>query len=135
MFQGKQFLNKSSLLWSYYSSIRTYLKQANTAWNVLIGQTSGNFSLIQSMLSMLWLAWHVLNKLVNFLRSKNALNVYKLSAINVHCIKYARIRGFSLTSILPYKDRFYESVLTRENMGLWEPLFLHILCSDISNYA
>ena len=43
--------------------------------------------------------------------------------------------GFSLTSILPYKGRFYESVLTRENMGQWEPVFLHILCSDISNYA
>ena len=39
--------------------------------------------------------------------------------------------GFSLTRILPYKDRIYDSVLIRENTGQWKPVFSHILCSDI----
>ena len=37
--------------------------------------------------------------------------------------------GFSLTYVLPYKNRIYESVLIRENTGLWKPVFSHILCS------
>ena len=36
---------------------------------------------------------------------------------------------FSLTRILPYKDRVYDSVLIRENMGQWKPVFSHVLCS------
>ena len=37
--------------------------------------------------------------------------------------------GFSLTRILPYKDRIYDSVLIRENMGQWKPVFSHIFRS------
>ena len=36
---------------------------------------------------------------------------------------------FSLTHILPYVDRIYDSVLIRENTGQWKPVFPHILCS------
>ena len=45
------------------------------------------------------------------------------------CIKHARNTGFSLTRILPYKDKIFDFVLIRENMGLWKPVFSHILCS------
>ena len=38
--------------------------------------------------------------------------------------------GFSLTCILPYKDRIYNYVLIRENTGQWTPVFSHILCSN-----
>ena len=41
--------------------------------------------------------------------------------------------GFSLTLILPYKERIVDSVLLRENTGHWKPVFSHILCSDIFN--
>ena len=41
--------------------------------------------------------------------------------------------GFSMTRILPYKDKIYNFVLTRENTGQWKPVFSHILCSDIFN--
>ena len=36
---------------------------------------------------------------------------------------------FSLTCILPHKDRIYDSVIIRENTGQWKPVFSHILCS------
>ena len=36
--------------------------------------------------------------------------------------------GFTLTRILPYKDRIYKSVLIRKKKGQCKPLFLHILC-------
>ena len=36
---------------------------------------------------------------------------------------------FSLTRILPYEDRIYNSVLMRKNTGQWNPVFSHILCS------
>ena len=34
--------------------------------------------------------------------------------------------GFSLTRILPYKDKAYDFVLIQENRGKWKPLFSHI---------
>ena len=37
--------------------------------------------------------------------------------------------GFSLTYILPYKDKIYDFVLIRENKGQWKPVFSHVLCS------
>ena len=37
--------------------------------------------------------------------------------------------GFSLTRILPYKDKIYDFVLIREN-----PVFSHILCSELEAY-
>ena len=37
--------------------------------------------------------------------------------------------GFSLTYILPYKDRIYNSLLIRENKGQWKPVFSDILYS------
>ena len=37
--------------------------------------------------------------------------------------------GFSLTCILPYKDRIVYSILIRENTGQWKPIFSHILYS------
>ena len=37
--------------------------------------------------------------------------------------------GFSLTRILPYKNRIVGSVLIRENTGQWKPVFSNILCS------
>ena len=37
--------------------------------------------------------------------------------------------GFSQTRILSYMDRKVDSVLIRQNMGQWKPVFLHILCS------
>ena len=37
--------------------------------------------------------------------------------------------GFSLTRILPYKDRMVDSILIRENAGQYKPVFSHILCS------
>ena len=36
---------------------------------------------------------------------------------------------FSLTHILPYKDKVVDFVLIRENTGQWKPVFSHILCS------
>ena len=47
-----------------------------------------------------------------------------------HCIKYARI-GFSLTVILPYKDKIYDFVLIEENSRQWKPVFPLILCSAL----
>ena len=38
-------------------------------------------------------------------------------------------QGFSLTLILPYKDKIADFVLIRENKGQWKPVFSHILCS------
>ena len=38
--------------------------------------------------------------------------------------------GFSLTCILPYKDRIYNYVLIREKTGQWKPVFSHILYSN-----
>ena len=38
--------------------------------------------------------------------------------------------GFSLTRIMPYKDRIYDSALIPENTGQQKPLFSHILCID-----
>ena len=40
--------------------------------------------------------------------------------------------GFSLTRILPYRDRIYNSILILENTGQWKPVFSHILCIAIS---
>ena len=37
---------------------------------------------------------------------------------------------FSLTRILPYRDRVLDSVFIRENKGQWKPVFSHILCSE-----
>ena len=37
--------------------------------------------------------------------------------------------GFSLTRILPYKDRIYDSVFKRKNTGQWKPVSSHILSS------
>ena len=42
-----------------------------------------------------------------------------------------RENGFSLSRILPYKDRICDSVLIRENTGQLRPVFLHSLCSVI----
>ena len=39
--------------------------------------------------------------------------------------------GFSLTRILPYRDKIYDFVLMWENTGQWKPVFSHILCSVI----
>ena len=41
--------------------------------------------------------------------------------------------GFSVTCILPYNDTVYDFVLIRENTGHWKPVFLHILCSELSS--
>ena len=38
--------------------------------------------------------------------------------------------GFSLTRILPYKDRILDSDLKWENTGQWKPEFSHVICSD-----
>ena len=38
--------------------------------------------------------------------------------------------GFSVTRILPYKDKIVDFVLIRENTGHSKPVFLHILCSE-----
>ena len=38
--------------------------------------------------------------------------------------------GFSLTRIFLYKDRIYDYVLTREDMGQRKPVFWNILCSE-----
>ena len=35
--------------------------------------------------------------------------------------------GFSLTRILPYKDRIYESVLIRENTGQYSRIFYAVI--------
>ena len=40
-----------------------------------------------------------------------------------------RENGFSLTCILPYKERIGDSVLIPENTGQWKPVFLHLLYS------
>ena len=37
--------------------------------------------------------------------------------------------GFSVTRILPYKDKNVDVVLIRENTGHWKPVFSHSLCS------
>ena len=37
--------------------------------------------------------------------------------------------GFSLTRILPYKDKIYDFVLIQENKGQWKPVFSRILYS------
>ena len=39
--------------------------------------------------------------------------------------------GFSLTHILPYKDRIYDFVRIRENTGQWKPAFSYVLCSEL----
>ena len=39
--------------------------------------------------------------------------------------------GFSLTRILPYKDRIVNFVLIQDNAGQWKAVFLHILYSVI----
>ena len=41
--------------------------------------------------------------------------------------------GFSVTFILPYNDTIYDFVLIRENTGHWKPVFLHILCNELSS--
>ena len=41
--------------------------------------------------------------------------------------------GFSVTCVLPYNDTIYDFVLIRENTGHWKPVFLHILCSELSS--
>ena len=55
---------------------------------------------------------------------------------HVNYIKYARIHAsifkFSLTCILPYKDRIVDSALLRKNNGQWKSVFSHILCSGKS---
>ena len=38
--------------------------------------------------------------------------------------------GFSLTRILPDKDKIYDFVLIRESTAQWKPVFSHIICSD-----
>ena len=38
-----------------------------------------------------------------------------------------RESGFSLTRILPYKDRIGDSILIRENKGQRKPAFSHVL--------
>ena len=50
--------------------------------------------------------------------------------LHIYSVKYARIRDFP-DSIFPYKDKIYDSVLTRENMGQRRLAFCHILCSDL----
>ena len=55
-----------------------------------------------------------------------------------HCIKwFLREYGFSLTRILPYRDRIVDSVLVRENTGSMNthirPYFMHCLSSDYWN--
>ena len=37
--------------------------------------------------------------------------------------------GFSLTRILPYKDKIVDFVLIRENKGQWKPVFSYTLYS------
>ena len=37
--------------------------------------------------------------------------------------------GFSLTGILPYKNKIYDFVIIRENTGQWKPVISHILWS------
>ena len=44
--------------------------------------------------------------------------------------KNTREYGFSLTRILPYKDKIIDFVLILENTGQWKAVFPHILCSD-----
>ena len=39
--------------------------------------------------------------------------------------------GFSLTRILPNKDKIYDFILIRENMGQLKPVLSHILCSSV----
>ena len=43
--------------------------------------------------------------------------------------------GFSLTRILPYKDKIYDSVPLRENTGQSKHVFSHILCNEVGNAA
>ena len=38
--------------------------------------------------------------------------------------------GFSLTRILPYMDRIYNSVFIQKNKGQEQPVFSHILDSE-----
>ena len=38
--------------------------------------------------------------------------------------------GFWLNHILPFKHRIIDSVLTREHVSQWKPVFSHISCSD-----
>ena len=40
--------------------------------------------------------------------------------------------GFSLTRILQYKDKIEYFVLIRQNTCQWKPVFLYILCSEVS---
>ena len=42
---------------------------------------------------------------------------------------------FSLTRILPYNDKIYDSVLIRENTDQWKPVPLHVLPSVTSCVA
>ena len=38
--------------------------------------------------------------------------------------------GFSLARFFPHKDRIVVSILIREKMGQWKPVFLDILYSE-----
>ena len=42
--------------------------------------------------------------------------------------------GISLTRILPYKNKTYDSVYKRKNSGQWKPVFSQILCSNTDIY-
>ena len=39
--------------------------------------------------------------------------------------------GFSVTCILPYKDKIYDFVLKQKNAGHGKPAFSHILYSEL----
>ena len=42
--------------------------------------------------------------------------------------------GFSLTCILLYKGRIYDSVFIRENTSQQKPVYSHILCCEYFNF-
>ena len=48
-----------------------------------------------------------------------------------HCIKYARIRVFSVYvfSVFPFRDRIVDSILKQENTSLRKSVFWYILGS------
>ena len=39
-------------------------------------------------------------------------------------------KRFSLTRVFPYKDKIFDSILIRENMGQRKPMFWYVFRSD-----
>ena len=70
-----------------------------------------------------------------FYAAKNWASYWHTILKAIHNTAYdMRKYVFSLTRILPYNDRIYDSVLIRKNTGQWKPVFSHILCSVSGNH-